>query len=191
MNFILASGSPRRRDLLHAVGVPITMISPANIPEVRRKDETPLVYCQRLAEEKSTVQTFSHALVLAADTIVAQENTVFEKPKDNIHAHQILLQLQGSWHEVITAWSLFDTTKKIIHSGHAISRVQFRPLSQQECSAYIRTGEGKDKAGAYGIQGLGASLVSTIEGSYSNIVGLPMEQIMPILHQYKIMEKTP
>ena len=125
--------------------------------------------------------------MLAADTIVAKENMVFEKPIDDDDALRILKTLQGTWHEVITAWSLYNTKTKETHANHAISRVLFRSLTHNECVSYVQTGEGTDKAGGYGIQGLGAALVSTIEGSYSNIVGLPIEQIAPILIQYKIL----
>lgn len=187
MNLILASGSPRRKGLLEAVGVRIDRIEPADIIEERQSNEEPLVYCQRLAYEKSIAQKFEHALVLAADTIVAKELMVFEKPADDRHALEILQTLQGTWHEVITAWSIYNCNTHEISAGHSISKVLFRALTLAECNAYIKTGEGKDKAGGYGIQGLGASLVSTIEGSYSNIVGLPMEQIIPILHQHKLI----
>lgn len=183
MKLILASGSPRRKDLLRAVGIPIFKIAPANIPEMREETESPLAYCQRLAREKSTTNYFEQALILAADTIVAKEDQVFEKPRNDEHALETLLALQNCWHEVITAWALFDTSNQKLHQGHAISKVRFRPLSQTECLSYIATGEGNDKAGAYGIQGLGSALIDTIEGSYSNIVGLPMEQIVPLLHK--------
>lgn len=187
MKFILASGSPRRKALLTTIGVHIDQVSPANILEQRQPQESPIAYCQRLAKEKSVAQSFHDALVLAADTIVAKENMVFEKPIDDADAMQILESLQGTWHEVITAWSLYNTKTQEIHANHAISRVLFRSLTHNECISYIKTGEGADKAGGYGIQGVGAALVSTIEGSYSNIVGLPIEQIAPILKQYKIL----
>ena len=183
MKLILASGSPRRKDLLRAVGINIYKVAPANIPEMRGEEETPLAYCQRLAREKSTTNYFDDALILAADTIVAKGDEVFEKPHHDAHALQTLLSLQDCWHEVITAWALFDTSTQQLHQGHAISKVRFRPLSQAECQSYIATGEGNDKAGAYGIQGLGSALIETIQGSYSNIVGLPMEQIVPLLHK--------
>ena len=187
MKFILASGSPRRKALLTTLGVDIDLVSPSNILEERQENESPLVYCQRLSKEKSTAQFFENSLILAADTIVAKDNMVFEKPVDNADAMRILQTIQGTWHEVITAWSIYDTQSREMHSGHSISRVLFRSLSKKECSSYIRTGEGSDKAGAYGIQGLGAALVSTIEGSYSNIVGLPIEQIVPILRKYNLL----
>ena len=188
MKFILASGSPRRKALLTTIGVRIHQISPANIVEQRQPDELPLAYCKRLANEKSTAQPFDNALVLAADTIVAKENMVFEKPTDTKDAMRILQTLQGTRHEVITAWSLYNTNTRTIQCNHAVSRVLFRPLTDNECISYIQTGEGIDKAGGYGIQGVGAALVSTIEGSYSNIVGLPIEQLAPVLQQHNILE---
>ena len=187
MKFILASGSPRRKALLTTIGVPIHLVSPANIVEQRQLNELPLRYCQRLANEKSIAQSFENALVLAADTIVAKEDMVFEKPIDDEDAFRILKTLQGTWHEVITAWSLYDTKNQKIHKNHAISKVLFRPLTHNECVSYIQTGEGVDKAGGYGIQGVGAALISTIQGSYSNIVGLPIEQIAPVLKQYNLL----
>ena len=187
MKFILASGSPRRKALLTTIGVHIHLVSPANIIERRQCDELPLNYCRRLAKEKSVAQSFDNALVLAADTIVAKEDLVFEKPIDDEDAMRILTTLQGTWHEVITAWSLYNTKTREIHCDHAISKVLFRPLTHNERVSYIQTREGIDKAGGYGIQGVGAALVSTIEGSYSNIVGLPIEQIAPVLTQYNIL----
>jgi septum formation protein len=187
MKFILASGSPRRKALLEAVGVQIHKVSPANIIEKRQPHEDPLAYCQRLAKEKSMAQYFENGLILAADTIVTKEHRVFEKPINEKNALEILQFLQDTWHDVITAWSIYNCKTKQQQSGHAVSKVLFRPLSAQQCISYIHTGEGKDKAGGYGIQGLGAALVSTIEGSFSNIVGLPMEQIIPILYQQQLI----
>jgi len=166
--------------------VKISQICPANILEERQHGESPLQYCQRLATEKSQAKNFPNAIVLAADTIVTQADLVYEKPIDDLDALRILLSLQGTWHEVITAWAIYNCNSLQCIHGHAISGVRFRSLTQNECEAYIQTQEGKDKAGGYGIQGLGAALVSEIRGSYSNIVGLPMEQIIPQLQQHLI-----
>ena len=184
MKLILASGSPRRKDLLTAVGVPIAGISPANIPEQREASESPLSYCIRLAIEKSKAQSFPNSIVLAADTIVCMQDSVFEKPRDDEHALSMLMSMQGEWHNVITAWAISNCETKELFHGHAISQVRFRILNEQECLAYIDTQEGKDKAGGYGIQGLGSALVATIKGSYSNIVGLPMEDVIPQLRKH-------
>ncbi len=179
MKFILASGSPRRKQLLQTCGIQIDFIIPARIPEQIRSGEEPLAYCMRLAKEKSAAVFKEDRCVLAADTIVCTETEVFEKPENDEDAFRILSSLSGKWHRVITAWELKTPTE--IRNGASVSKVLFRNLKPVEIRSYIRTGEGNDKAGSYGIQGLGAALISEISGSYSNIVGLPMTQVMAAL----------
>lgn len=183
MNLVLASGSPRRRDLLRASGYVIAEISPSHIPEQRRPDEDPKEYTARLAHHKALDQARPNAWVLGADTVVHLQSKVLEKPKDDTDARSMLRLLSGNWHWVTTSWSLVHATASapMIHSGQCTSSVLFRALLPAEIAAYVASGEGRDKAGAYGIQGLGAALVAEVQGSYSNVVGLPMEQIAPIL----------
>jgi len=184
MRFVLASGSPRRRELLETCGVDIDEVSPAGIAEIRSEDETPTEYSLRLAEEKAAAVSKKGTQVLAADTIVAIDNLIFEKPTSSVENIEMLTTLSRDWHQVITAWCIIswpDHGKPHKESGLCTTLVKFRILEESEIISYVATGEGKDKAGGYGIQGKGAALISTIEGSYSNVVGLPMEMIMPML----------
>lgn len=184
---ILASGSPRRRDLLKACGIQLASVVPSQIPEIRHSTESPQAYTQRLAREKSLAGRHAHAYVLAADTIVCLDDRVFEKPIDDRAAEHILQQLSGQWHRVITAWAIaFHPQEQsqrphIVSEGYCISEVKFRQLQPPEIQSYIQTGEGSDKAGSYGIQGIGAALVESIRGDYSNIVGLPITDIIRAL----------
>jgi septum formation protein len=184
MPLILASGSPRRKQLLECAAVLIDSVQPSKIPEERLQNERPVEYCNRLAFEKAKAINEPGYWVLAADTIVTFNNQVFEKPIDTNDAFRILHTLSNQWHEVISSWCLrYDgknDQEKII-SGYSTSSVLFRNLSTEEIWAYINTGECNDKAGAYGIQGLGACLVEEIKGSYSNIVGLPLTPVMEAL----------
>ena len=188
---ILASASPRRKDLLTTIGIPIFKILPSHIEESRNDDEELIAYCSRLAIEKSQALDISEGVILAADTIVTQDTSLFEKPVDDHDAVRILSQLSGKWHTVITSWALYQPQTKLLKHGYTASDVLFRPLTSQEILSYVHTKEGRDKAGAYGIQGLGAALISSIKGSYSNIVGLPLESILPELASLGITPVEP
>ena len=185
MSFILASGSPRRKQLLECAAVTIDSIQPSRILEEQHPNEVPVAYCKRLALEKAKAIEASGCWILAADTIVTHQNKVFEKPLDSNDAYRILRSLSNQWHDVISAWCLrfahSDKEQEKVFCGHSISSVLFRNLTDEEIWAYIKTGECNDKAGAYGIQGLGACLVEEIKGSYSNIVGLPLAPVLNIL----------
>ena len=183
MRLILASGSPRRKMLLKAAGYPIAAIQPARIPEQKDESETPLEYTTRLARQKSEAQKEPDSWVLGADTIVHVQNLVLEKPNSDEEAIEMLTRLSGGWHMVTTAWCLLGPRNKQPNriEDSATSRVLFRSLEPAEIQAYVATGEGRDKAGSYGIQGLGAAIVAQVEGSYSNVVGLPMEQLTKAL----------
>ena len=198
MGLILASGSPRRKELLECSAVRLLAVEPANIPEVRSPEEDPISYCQRLAHEKAAESTAKGHWVLAADTIVVDQNDIFEKPVDADHAFSMLkhLSLVG-WHEVVSAWALRYVPQDENGAGeveqwvkgHNVSKVRFRTLTDHEIRAYFATGEPFDKAGSYGIQGKGAALVQEIEGSYSNIVGLPLAEVMVALREKFIIEQ--
>jgi septum formation protein len=183
--FILASGSPRRSELLRTCGIKISAIHPPKILEIRNQDESPLEYASRLAVEKSKAIHHNNAVVLSADTIVCLENRVFEKPTDDQNAFDILSTLSGGWHDVITAWAISihppiadGEAIRISHSGSTTSKVRFRSFKEAEIRSYIQTGEGRDKAGSYGIQGKGAALVEEISGDFSNVVGLPIKDVL-------------
>ena len=182
---ILASGSPRRRALLQTCGIPISMWSPhiSQRKGCKRKSDSTV----RLSEEKSLANRHHNAYVLAADTIVCLDEQVFEKPLNDADAITILSTLSGKWHTVITAWAIAhhpesaSQSSVIVARGTTTSEVKFRSLQMAEIKSYIQTGEGRDKAGSYGIQGLGAALVESIRGDYSNIVGLPMGDVIQAL----------
>ena len=184
MKLVLASASPRRRDLLHAIGVIPHAIRPADIDETPLPDETPTSLVQRLARQKAdAIARSSGEVILAADTIVHCSGNVFGKPSDTEDAIATLTALAGRAHQVTTAWCVrSDDTV----TGMTTSVVHFRALTAPEILAYVRTREGEDKAGSYGLQGLGAALVSHVEGDYSNVVGLPVGPVFTALQQMGI-----
>ena len=192
MGLILASGSPRRRELLECSAVRLLAVEPANIPEVRSPGEEPIAYCRRLAHQKALVSTRSGHWVLAADTIVVDGADIFEKPADAKSAFDMLKHISMvGWHDVVSAWALryvpLNDEEEIWVEGYSISKVRFRSLLDAEIQAYIATGEPFDKAGGYGIQGKGAALVQDIQGSYSNIVGLPLAEVLAALRGYSVI----
>ena len=180
----LASGSPRRRELLTLLDVPFEVLK-TEVEEQRRAEESAQQYVQRLAQDKARagVSVAPQDLpVLGADTIVVLNGQVLEKPRDKAHAQQILSALSGQQHQVITAVSLAD--RKNMLSAMVVTDVTFRVLSQLEISDYIATGEPMDKAGAYGIQGKGGCFVRTITGSYHAVVGLPLVETHELLSNF-------
>ncbi|WP_304413309.1 Maf family protein [Cellvibrio sp. OA-2007] len=186
----LASQSPRRRELLRQIGVHHAVIS-ASIPEQPAAGETALDYVQRLAREKAAAgfaqlvqQQLPLAPVLGADTLGLLDGAILEKPRDQAHAQQMLRQLSGRTHQVITAVALHSSTRQALRVS--ITDVTFRELSDAEIAAYWATGEPQDKAGGYAIQGLGAVFVNEIRGSYSAVVGLPIEATCELLKEFGI-----
>ncbi len=186
----LASQSPRRRELLHQIGVKHAVVR-ASVPEQIGGGESAMDYVQRLAREKAAAgfaeiqhQQLPLAPVLGADTLGLIDGEVLEKPRDKVHAHQILRQLSGRTHEVITAVALHSQAQQA--QRLSITRVTFRELSDVEIDAYWETGEPQDKAGGYGIQGLGAVFVKEIHGSYSCVVGLPIEATCELLREFQV-----
>lgn len=169
---VLASKSPRRQQILRDAGIPFVVRS-ADIPEKRHPKESPSDYVRRLAEEKAYAVTLvAEEVVLGADTVVVVDGQVLEKPTDTKDAIRMLGLLSGREHEVITGICLRSGTSKIVDL--ASTRVHFVPLTPQEIEAYAASGEPMDKAGAYAIQGLAAKFIDRVEGSYSNVVGLPV-----------------
>lgn len=193
MALILASNSPRRRELLTCSAVELKGVEPSDIIEERQEGEDPTIYCQRLAIEKAQANNSSGNWVLSADTIVVLGDEVFEKPKDAQDAFDTLRRLSKGWHSVLSAWALRYVPKEgeqeVLEYGLCESKVCFRDLSDAEIWAYIDTKEPFDKAGSYGIQGKGACLVQEIQGSYSNIVGLPLREVLEAIHRHQILEK--
>ena len=169
---VLASKSPRRREILTAAGIEF-IIRTADLIEQREPHETPDEYVRRLAQSKaSAIKAADDEIVLGADTEVVIDGEVLGKPKDHADAARMLKQLSGREHEVITGICLIGRGRKIVDSAR--TRVRFVPLKQQEIDDYVRSGEPMDKAGAYAIQGLASKFIDDIDGDYFNIVGLPV-----------------
>lgn len=180
----LASGSPRRRELLALLNVPFEVLK-TEVEERRHPEESAQEYVRRLALEKAQagVKVAPQDLpVLGADTIVVLNGQVLEKPRDKADAQRILRALSGQQHQVITAVSLAD--RQDVLSAMVVTDVTFRVLSQLEISDYIATGEPMDKAGAYGIQGKGGCFVRSITGSYHAVVGLPLVETHELLSNF-------
>jgi septum formation protein len=172
---ILASASPRRRALLEAAGVPVVVL-PADIDETPQPNEDPRALVARLARAKSDVVADPHAVVVAADTTVALGERVFNKPVDDADAAAMLRTLAGRTHDVATGWCVRRGTS--IRAGVVCTKVTFRPLDDADIRAYLAAGEHRDKAGAYGIQGTAAVLVERVEGSLTNVIGLPLTEVL-------------
>ena len=176
MKLTLASKSPRRLALLRAIGIDVS-VSPVDCDERRLDGEAPRAMVERLAIEKSRLlETAPEVLVVAADTVVALGNVVFGKPADEQAAVDTLRTLSGKTHEVLTGYCVRAGAH--IQSGVVDTQVTFRNLTEEEISAYVATGECFDKSGAYGIQGDGGALTLRIHGSYTNVVGLPMDEVL-------------
>jgi septum formation protein len=174
----LASASPRRRQLLEMLGIPVRVV-PSNIPEVRRPVETPMDYVERLAREKAL--SVPGSLVLGADTTVVVRDQVLEKPIDAVDALRMLRKLQGRTHQVVTSVALL--ADETIHQATDVTNVVFRRLDDAMLEAYVATGEPMDKAGAYGIQGYGAALVERIDGDFFSVMGLPLRLVLELLER--------
>lgn len=182
---ILASSSPRRRELLSQIGVSFD-VETADIDETPDVDEVPVAYVERMALEKARTVAERHPdkVVLGSDTSVIFCDRILGKPLNNAEARSMLKDLSGQTHYVLSAVALVCGQQERVIS--VSTQVQFRVLSDQEITAYVNTGEPADKAGSYGIQGLGAILVASIEGSYSNVVGLPLTETAALLNEFKV-----
>ena len=180
---ILASQSPRRAELLERIGLAFEIV-PAHIDERYLDHETPPAHAERLAREKA--QTISgrepEALVVGSDTIVVVDGDVLGKPRDEAEAVAMLLRLSGREHEVCTGVAV--TRGDRVESALERVRVRFRPLVRAECEAYVATGEPMDKAGAYGIQGYGSSIVEAVDGDYFAVMGLPVVRTLDLLRRH-------
>ncbi|AXA23571.1 MULTISPECIES: Maf family protein [Pseudomonas] len=182
----LASGSPRRRELLAQIGVPFTVVS-APIDETPQVGEAAQAYVERLAQAKA-VAGFNlldaPGVVLGADTAVVLDGQILGKPENREHALAMLGDLSKREHQVLTAVAVTDGTRSL--SLCVATKVRFRTISFDEACRYWDSGEPLDKAGGYAIQGLGAVFVSAIEGSYSAVVGLPLSETAELLEQFGI-----
>lgn len=172
---VLASASPRRRELLTAAGIAFT-VHPADVDETQHPDEEPVAYALRVATAKA--QAIAAERVLAADTVVHLDGQVLHKPLSPSRARAYLTRLSGREHTVSTAVVFRGTVERsvVVHT-----RVCFRALSNEEIDRYVATGEPLDRAGGYAIQGGGGALVDWIDGSYTNVVGLPLRETLAML----------
>lgn len=192
-SLILASGSPRRRDILQQLGVPFALM-PSGADETPEPQWTPLEIATRVAARKADDVCERLAqptqLVLGADTIVVIDGRVLGKPSDDADARTMLADLSGRTHEVITGVAL-RSPQGYRDDFHKITRVTFRELSADTIARYVASGEGRDKAGSYAIQGLGAGIVAAIDGCYSNVVGLSAPRTLLALQQAKLVGLWP
>ncbi len=180
MKLVLGSASPRRLELLAQIGVRPASIRPADIIEAPLKAELPLTYARRLATEKArAIPHASDEIVLSADTVVAVGRRILEKPENASQAVEFMNILSGRRHRVITAISVKSGDRLL--QKHAVTAVKFKHMSDAEISAYIRSDEWQGKAGGYAIQGLASAFIPWINGSYSNVVGLPLAETAALL----------
>ncbi len=187
--FILASGSPRRRELLRQIGFSFTVI-PSRLEETNQRGMEPRGHATYYAKEKAkeVAQRYPEQWVLAADTIVVVAEEILGKPVNVTEATAMLSRLSGRSHHVITGVCLLHAQCGVEESQTVETEVFMRRLDAADIEGYIATGEPMDKAGAYGIQGIGGCLVQRIEGSYSNVVGLPLCEIVELLRRHRVAE---
>lgn len=181
---VLASASPRRKELLERVGV-VCAVVPSHIDEDHIPGESPREHVLRLAHEKA-LEIASHTDVpgrwfIGSDTVVVRDAAILGKPIDAADATAMLTSLSGRSHEVLTAFTVHDREQGITLSEVVSTAVRFKELTAAEVSGYIASGEPFDKAGAYAIQGIGAFMVQAINGSYTNVVGLPLCEVVDVL----------
>jgi septum formation protein len=186
---ILASSSPRRRELLDQIGVSYR-VQPVEVDETPREDESPETFARRMALEKARAGWKAQGTglpVLGADTVVTMDGAILGKPVDRDEALHMLGRLSGSTHRVLSAVALKHGGREAV--GLSETRVRFRTLAPEEIAAYWDSGEPADKAGAYGIQGLGALFVEHLEGSYTGVVGLPLYETGQLLESFGIAHR--
>lgn len=177
MKLLLCSASPRRRELLEGIGVRFS-VAPSHIDETQKPGEPALAYVARMALEKSAAGARPGFVALGADTIVVKGEEVLGKPRDREDAERILRALSGAEHRVITAVAIAGLRAKAV-----ITLVKFADLSDAQVRWLAASGDGDDKAGAYAVQGLAGAFVERIEGSYSNVVGLPLLETTRLLEE--------
>jgi septum formation protein len=217
-HLVLASASPRRRELLERLGFSVKVM-PSSIEEARLDGESPENYVKRMSRAKvlSVVERLQQNIyiesevkkpakssnvaaarrepslrwIVGADTVVVLGERILEKPKDNNEAFEMLQSLSGCEHLVITGFCIFDLVKNKEGIQAVSSNVKFKRLSKSEIERYLSIGESQDKAGAYAVQGVGAYLIESITGSYTNIVGLPLCQVIEMLEEMGATELLP
>ncbi len=176
---LLASQSPRRRELLGQLGLKFSLTS-ADIDEIQLEGEAPADFVERMAREKAQAAAgnFSEGWILAADTIVVLQDRILGKPEDKTAARKMLTLISGNWHQVLTAFTLYNPANNRRLTRIDSSRVKIAALSGAQVKAYVNTGEPLDKAGSYAVQGIGGAFVEAIEGSPTTVIGLPLKLVV-------------
>ncbi|QKJ85431.1 septum formation inhibitor Maf [Paramixta manurensis] len=190
LSLYLASGSPRRRELLTQLGLRFELIT-TEVEEQRRDGETAEHYVRRLANEKAqagVARAPQDLPVLGADTIVVLNGEILEKPRDERHAAAMLAKLSGQTHQVMTAVTLADRNHQL--DCLVTTEVTFRTLTSEDIARYVASGEPMDKAGAYGIQGTGGNFVRKINGSYHAVVGLPLVETGELFSHFQSLREV-
>jgi septum formation protein len=181
---ILASQSPRRKELLEILGIPFSIVVPA-VDETARAGESPEEYVVRVAREKAleVSSRVARSVVLSADTVVTIDGEILGKPRDRADAVKMLQKLSGREHRVYTAVCVMDSARGRMHEGLDNTAVWFNALAEEEILGYIDREDVMDKAGAYAIQGFASVFIPRIEGSYSNVMGLPLALVYDLLRR--------
>lgn len=188
---MLASASPRRREILATLGVPFEVVA-SGAAEDAREDEPAEELARRLAREKALEVSarVGERFVLGADTVVVVDGRVLGKPRDDEDARAMLRALSGRWHEVITGVAL-ARSGAVLEDIAVTTRVHVIALSGERIERYVATGEGRDKAGAYAVQGVASGFCDRLEGSYGNVVGLPAAETVRLLERHAVIAGWP
>ncbi len=191
MSLVLASASPRRREILATLGVAFEVV-PSGAAEEEREGERPEALARRLARDKAleVSRRVGDRFVLGADTVVVVEGRVLGKPADDDHARAMLRALSDRWHEVITGVAL-ARGGAVLEDLAVTTRVHVAPLSAERIERYVATGEGRDKAGGYAVQGVASGFCDRLEGSYGNVVGLPAAETVALLERHGVIAGWP
>ena len=192
-SLVLASSSPRRRAILETLGLPF-LVEASGVPELRAPGEAAVAYAQRLAAAKAAdvATRFSDGtVVLGADTVVVVDGDVLEKAASADEAAAMIARLAGRTHDVVTAMALVRRPAGLVAEAQVTTRVTFRSLDAAAIGRYVASGDGDGKAGAYAVQGLGSGLVTRIDGSYLNVVGLPAAELLDLLASAGVLVEWP
>lgn len=190
MQIILASASPRRKELLKYLGIEFDIIIP-DIHEHAHDEELPEAFCTRISREKALAvrKEFQDSLIIAADTIVVIDGEILGKPKNSDEACSYLRRLSGRQHTVFTAYTILFPGGCNEITRVVSSTVHFADMREDDIIWYVSTGEPMDKAGAYGLQGIGAAFVDRIDGSFTNVIGLPLSEVFKDIKPYIMLNK--
>jgi septum formation protein len=189
---VLASASPRRKRYFEDLGLDFTVLT-SEVEETNLPGENPEEFVKRMAEEKAmaVIKNFPKSWVVAADTVVVFDDRILGKPDDEDHAEAMLMALSGHRHYVQTGFCIGCEKEEVLTVNVETTSVEFIDFTKDVARAYVATGEPLDKAGSYGIQGLGAFLVATLTGSYSNVVGLPLHEVIACLCRHGVIAAGP